>query len=245
MANILDALTVSDAGAEQDERFRTAKQIADAGKNIWGNMNLLERAALATAPIPILGDVTGLASDAYMYATKPEERTPFNVGMSILGMLPLVPAKSIVGVADDAIDAGYRMAHRPTMGARLDDLTVGPDGDGFFPSDLYSPRGKQIYGTGNKDYDDESYQAIMKAYKNPDAEVTVYRGVPKGVDEIRQGDWVTLSKKYAEDHASSGYGQLGDDSGQVLFMKVKAKDIFSDGNDMNEFGYFPSKNGGR
>lgn len=107
MANILDALTVSDAGTEQDERFRTAKQIADAGKNIWGNMNLLERAALATAPIPILGDVTGLASDAYMYATKPEERTPFNVGMSILGMLPLIPAAS---ATRKVTDTGFELA---------------------------------------------------------------------------------------------------------------------------------------
>jgi hypothetical protein len=94
MANILDALAVSDAGTEQDERFRTAKQIADAGKNIWGNMNLLERAALATAPIPILGDVTGLASDAYMYATKPEERNLLNYGLSLSGLLPFVPAPS-------------------------------------------------------------------------------------------------------------------------------------------------------
>jgi hypothetical protein len=107
MASILDALTVSDAGTEKDKRFKTAKRIADAGKEIWGNMNLLEKAALATAPIPILGDVTGLASDAYMYATNPEERTPLNAGLSLLGMLPLIPSAS---ATRKVTEAGFEIA---------------------------------------------------------------------------------------------------------------------------------------
>ena len=200
---------------------------------------LLDIAALASSPVPLAGDIMGLLADANMYYENPSEITPLNVGMSLAGLLPFVPARSVTRVAEDAVDTAYRMAHQPTKGARLDDLTVGPDGDGFFPSDLYSPQGKQYYGSGNPEYDDESYDAISRAYGDPDAEITIYRGVPKDVDDINSGDFVTLSKKYAEDHASSGYGPMGDESGKVLYKKVKVKDVFSDGNDLNEFGYFP------
>lgn len=200
---------------------------------------LLDIAALASSPVPVAGDVMGLLADAYNYYENPKERTPANIALSVAGLLPFVPARSVTRLADDAIDTSYRMSHQPTMGARLDDLTVTPEGEGFFPSDLYSPRGKQYYGSGNPDYDDESYDAIKRAYGDPNAEITIYRGVPEDVDDINAGDFVTLSKKYAEDHASSGYGPMGDKSGKVLYKKVKVKDVFSDGNDLNEFGYFP------
>ena len=76
---------------------------------------------------------------------------------------------------------------------------------------------------------------------NPDAEITIYRGVPNedSIGTINTGDFVTLSPKYAEIHAASGYGRSGDESGKVLTQKVKVKDLFWDGNDVNEFGYFP------
>ena len=51
---------------------------------------------------------------------------------------------------------------------------------------------------------------------------------------------MTLSPKYAELHAASGYGRDGDEPGKVISMKVKVKDIYWDGNDVNEFGYFPN-----
>lgn len=196
---------------------------------------LLDIASLASSPIPVVGDVVGLLSDANYYYENPEELTPMNVALSAAGLLPFVPSRSTTRVVEEA----YQMAHRPSQGARLDDLTRGPDGEGFFPEDLYSPQGKRFYGTGNKRYDDESYDAIRQAYQNPDAEITIYRGVPADVDDINPGDWVTLSRSYARDHAESGYGASGQESGKVLFKKVKVKDVFSDGNDLNEFGYFP------
>ena len=71
--------------------------------------------------------------------------------------------------------------------------------------------------------------------------MTIYRGVPKGSKKINEGDFVTLSPKYAEVHSSSGYGQRGDEAGEVISQKVKVKDLIWDGNDVNEFGYFPIK----
>jgi hypothetical protein len=138
----------------------------------------------------------------------------------------------------------YQQDYPPTNkgdNARLDDLTKTPSGDGFFPDDIYSKNGIRFYGVADETIDKESFDAINKARNNPDLEITVYRGVPKGINSINEGDWVTLSKTYAENHASGGYGRNGDEAGIVISKKVKVKDIYSTGNDVNEFGYSPDK----
>ena len=130
------------------------------------------------------------------------------------------------------------MQHQPRGpqdgGGRLDDITAGG-----FPEDVYSADGLRFYGNPNNSFDRQSYAAILEARGNPEAEITIYRGVPKDVDQINAGDWVTLSPDYAAMHAADGYGPNGDEAGKVISMKVKVKDVFSDGNDLNEFGYFP------
>jgi len=99
---MLDALTVSDAGVIDDNRTASAAQ--QVAQDVWNNMNLLEKAALVTAPVPVVGDITGLASDAYMYATKPEERNLLNYGLSMAGLLPFVPAPSGLRATENLID---------------------------------------------------------------------------------------------------------------------------------------------
>ena len=132
------------------------------------------------------------------------------------------------------------MTHTPTTpqqgAARLDDMTGGGK---VFPDDIYSSRGLQFYGDPNNKFDRESFEIIQAVKGNPEAEVTVYRAVPKGVTEINPGDFVTLSPEYAKMHGMSGYGAMGDEAGDVISMKVKVKEVFSDGNDLNEFGFFP------
>jgi hypothetical protein len=142
-------------------------------------------------------------------------------------------------------DTSYRMQHQPRgpmedNPIRLDDLTRSTTGEvAGYPEDFYSSKGLQYYANPNYKADVESYNLIRKLRGKPDAEVTIYRGVPKGVKNINEGDFVTLSKQYAKDHAASGYGRSGKEAGDVIEMKVKVKDIFWDGNDVNEFGYFP------
>ena len=136
------------------------------------------------------------------------------------------------------LDTSYRMQHQPRGpqdgGGRLDDITAGG-----FPEDVYSADGLRFYGNPRNLFDRQSHAAILAARGNPEAEITIYRGVPKDVDQINAGDWVTLSPDYAAMHAADGYGPNGDEAGKVISMKVKVKDVFSDGNDLNEFGYFP------
>jgi len=139
------------------------------------------------------------------------------------------------------LDTSYRMQHQPRGpqdgGGRLDDITAGGE---LFPDDVYSANGLRFYGNPNNLFDQQSHAAILAARGNPEAEITIYRGVPTDVNQINAGDWVTLSPDYAAMHAASGYGPNGDQAGKVISQRVKVKDVFSDGNDLNEFGYFPA-----
>ena len=79
------------------------------------------------------------------------------------------------------------------------------------------------------------YRAIqsIKSGKNP--KIKVYRAVPSTVKEgkLRNGDWVTPSKKYAEMH---GNHRLEGDY-RIIEQEVSAEDLWWDGNDINEWGY--------
>jgi hypothetical protein len=149
------------------------------------------------------------------------------------------------------IDTSYRMQHQARGlepdAIRLDNLTKDISGNrAGYPSDFYTPKGQRIYSPGPRTANDEygianqqSYNMILKAKNKPNAEVVIYRAVPKNVKNINKGDFVTLSPKYAELHALSGYGRRGDEAGKVIKQKVKVKDLIWDANDVNEFGYFP------
>jgi hypothetical protein len=66
--------------------------------------------ALATAPIPVVGDVAGAVSDAAMYAAYPEQRTMLNAGMSLAGLLPFVPGAGGVRAAEKAAEDAFDVA---------------------------------------------------------------------------------------------------------------------------------------
>jgi hypothetical protein len=81
-----------------------------SGRDLTGE--LLSAASLATAPVPVLGDLTGLAADARMYQMRPEERTMGNYAMSALGVLPFVPSVAATKAAVRAADAVKELAKR-------------------------------------------------------------------------------------------------------------------------------------
>ena len=126
----------------------------------------------------------------------------------------------------------YKMAHRPTeTGITADDLLKeGNEGIGA-PKDIYEH--PEYYSIGEKKYLTETMRQLNEAKGNPNAEITIYRATIG--DKINDGDWITLSKNYAEMHNES---QL-DGKGKVLEMKVKAKDIQFAGDALEEWGYFP------
>jgi hypothetical protein len=93
----------------------------------------------------------------------------------------------------------------------------------------------QFYGTGYPAADREAFDLARRVRGNHDAEVTMYRAVPKGVSDINEGDWVTLSKQYAKTHGES---VLRNDY-KIVSKKVKAKDLYTNADSIHEFGYYP------
>jgi hypothetical protein len=57
---------------------------------------LLDTLALGTAPVPIVGDVAGLAADVTRMVQNPEERTMGNAALAGLGLLPFIPSLGTV-----------------------------------------------------------------------------------------------------------------------------------------------------
>lgn len=82
--------------------------------------------------------------------------------------------------------------------------------------------------------------AKIAANKDPnETMVYMYRAVPKNLkeDNFRNGDWVTPSREYARlagEQEPGGY--------RIIANHVKAKDLYWDGNSINEFGYDDGKN---
>ena len=86
-----------------------------------------------------------------------------------------------------------------------------------------------------------SIQTALEALKRGEkgVKVKVYRAVPISVREgkLRNGDWVTPSKKYAEMHGNSRL----EGKYRIIEDEVPANELWWDGNDANEWGYDNSK----
>jgi hypothetical protein len=124
-----------------------------------------------------------------------------------------------------------RMSHKMVKDedatTTLDDMTKGGR---LVPDDFYS--NMNWYANLNEQEDRESARVIRQVRNNPDAEVTIYRGIPRdGVPVIGNGQWVSLSKLYAKNESE------GD---RVISKKVKASDVVWNADSINEFAYFPS-----
>lgn len=111
-------------------------------------------------------------------------------------------------------------------GGTLDNLGA------IMPVDVYSSKGTRLYGIGNPKIDAEWFKAAYMAKGNPDKEIEIFRAVPKGVKNINNGDWVTTSKTYAQNHGENALnGEY-----EIISKKVKAKELSSEGYPY-EFGY--------
>jgi hypothetical protein len=112
-------------------------------------------------------------------------------------------------------------------GAPLHDLTL----NGIYPNDFYE--NPSIYGSGGHD----SGLWIAVGYHNhPNHSITVYRAMPIGVPrKINIGDWVSIERRYAVEHGRDNLNNKY----QIVQKTVHARDIFTEGNSLDEWGYDP------
>lgn len=145
--------------------------------------------------------------------------------------------------AESFTDQAYWLQHRPSdleaaanhEGASLIWDIANPDG--VFPGDMLQH--PEYYLEPYKDKDVKESVAILKRIQgDPEAEVTVYRGSPS--DDLNRGDWVTLSRSYAEKYAGDG-AYSDNPSSRVGSFKTKAKYLTWDGDSWLEFGYWGKK----
>ncbi len=173
-----------------------------------------------------------MASGAWI--NTPYGMQAMQAGSGFVGSIKPVGNVPIKQVIED-----YRGSHKapsPEFGAPLYDLTGGGQ---MYPADVYSSKATQYYGTGYPKADREAFALASKVRGNPEAEVTMYRAVPKdkNITSINVGDWVSLSKDYAKTHGESALkGNY-----KIIEQKVKAKDLWTNADSIHEFGYHPSK----
>lgn len=119
----------------------------------------------------------------------------------------------------------------------LSDILSYHDRFNFFP-----PKNKEIRYTYEPKYqemfdkEEISYGDMQKAIYN-DISNDIDKLAAKKLDspKINKGDWVTISKGYAKQHGRDNLKNKY----KIISKTVRAKDLFTDGNDINEWGYDP------
>ena len=185
--------------------------LIDSNSNLINQLDLWSN----TEAIKQFGEKLG--NQLYNYATDNNQK--INIGNDINNL---------------GLETDYFMNHRPTQtGLTADDL-INQNVETPMPKDIYIH--PEYYFQMNEKSSQESISVLRKVRGNPNAEITIYRATPG--NKINKGDWITLSKSYAEWHNQSQF----DGKANILEMKVKAKDVQYAGDDINEFGYFPDGN---
>lgn len=109
------------------------------------------------------------------------------------------------------------------------------------PDDYFEPKnGARYYGYNNTE-GMQSFTAISNVIRgikagNDSIKITSYRAVPNGVDinELKDYDWVSFSEDYTKNHGESRFGE---GEYKIIQQEVDIKDLWWDGNDINEWGY--------
>jgi len=116
----------------------------------------------------------------------------------------------------------------------IEDIALGysPQPDDYFNN----PRG-YMYDTPHGLESSRALHTAMNAIRRGESPVVkVYRAVPNDIKEgmFRNGDWVTPSLIYANNHGAARFG-VGEY--HIIKKEVPANQLWWDGNDINEWGY--------
>ena len=130
-------------------------------------------------------------------------------------------------------------ARRDAVGEDSPNLNVEDMAAGYSnqPEDIFVHPDKYSQGLPTSKESGKAIQTAIDDIRNGKKEVKikVYRAVPTSVNEskLRNGDWVTPSKGYAEMH---GNNRL-EGKYRIIEEEVPAGELWWDGNDVNEWGF--------
>jgi len=212
----------------QDANLPTKTQSSQTASKV--NSNVISPKS-TTKSLKVKGETTNLISEAKKYKSAEDfaNNTPNDI-LEKLREQGIRGGEQRMKFWEDATgkQAGtsYQMVHRPTEGVSAFNLTEKVNGEQMIPKDMYT----NWYGSRGTPADLESIAVLKKIKGKPEANVTIYRASPK--ESFNNGDWVTFSKKYAQEHAKGN-------NSKVFSKVVKAKDVKWAMDDVNEFGYFP------
>lgn len=151
-----------------------------------------------------------------------------------------------VGAWSAPSDPGYATDEERRNAVEDDapDLNVEDMAAGFSnqPMDIFIHPQRYSQGLPTSKESARAIQTAINAIQNgkKDVRIKVYRAVPMSVKEgkLRNGDWVTPSRAYAELH---GENRL-EGKYRIIEDEVPANELWWDSNDVNEWGYDNSKN---
>lgn len=89
----------------------------------------------------------------------------------------------------------------------------------------------------SQSHDREMLAQLRKANGNPNAKVKIYRALPAEHSHMNRGDWVALSKQYAETHLKAITEDPNAGEWHIISAEVPASSLWNEGNDLAEFGY--------
>jgi hypothetical protein len=122
----------------------------------------------------------------------------------------------------------YHMRHRPPEdGPLAHELWKGE----YVPEDILQ---HPEWYTGFREYIRGFWPSVRVAQKRPKTMLRIYRALPKPHSTFREGDWVTLSRAYAQVHLD---GPLGGE-GHIIMADVPADTLRFAGDDLMEWGYW-------
>ncbi len=134
-----------------------------------------------------------------------------------------------------ARDESWKMDHKAPNASdgysnSMDNIDASYGSDGS----IYSANAVYYYGEGRA-YDSKAIAIIRSAKNNPDKIITVYRAVPKSIEDtrMRNGDWVAIVKEYAHEHGD----RVLDGDYRIIENKAPAKYLYSNGDSINEWGF--------
>ena len=134
-------------------------------------------------------------------------------------------------------------ARRDAVGEDSPDLNVEDMAAGYSnqPEDIFVHPDKYSQGLSTSKESGKAIQTAIDDIRNgkKNVKIKVYRAVPTSVKEskLRNGDWVTPSKEYAEMH---GNNRL-EGKYRIIEDEVPAGELWWDGNDVNEWGFDDGK----